>query len=54
MSRSQRYQDSCDRTLTNLFRNLSSDEAYVEISRQNLALNSEFDAQKAFNLIDSR
>ena len=29
MSRSQRYQDSCDRTLTNLFRNLASDEAYV-------------------------
>jgi hypothetical protein len=54
MSRSQRYQDSCDRTLTNLFRNLASDEAYVEISRQNLALNTEFDAQKAFNLIDSR
>jgi Ca2+-binding EF-hand superfamily protein len=26
MSRSQRYQDSCDRTLTNLFRNLASDD----------------------------
>jgi Ca2+-binding EF-hand superfamily protein len=26
----------------------------VEISRQNLALNSEFDVQKAFNLIDVR
>jgi hypothetical protein len=52
MSRSQRYQDSCDRTLTDLFRNLAFEEQQVEIQRQNLARLPDFDPMRAFNLID--
>lgn len=28
-TQNQRYRSSCDRTLTDLFRNLATDEAYV-------------------------
>jgi Ca2+-binding EF-hand superfamily protein len=32
-SQNQRYEESCDRTLTDLFRNLAFDEYQVEVCR---------------------
>ena len=52
-TQNQRYQETCDRTLTDLFRNLAFDEYQVEICRQNCARLNDFDTMKAFALLDS-
>lgn len=52
-SQNQRYEESCDRTLTDLFRNLAFDEYQVEVCRQNCARLNDFDPKKAFELLDT-